>query len=279
LSFTRCLWFSVYKIHHRCTERFRDRRCFLLGDAAHVHSPMGGQGMNTGLQDAYNLAWKLALVVSRQADDALLDSYEAERQPVAERLLATTDRLFKAVVSDNWAAGLFRTKIMANVAAFAMTRPRVRRAFFLGISQIGIRYRQSPLSRTLPGVAAEAPQAGDRFPWLQLTFQGGSRSEDLFQRLDDTRFNLLAIGQPAPPAERLGLGDSLRVHGVPYEGENVKALSRVAITAPSYYLLRPDGHVGLAGTEFDPAALKRWFSDCQIHLERATRPEVGMRAG
>jgi 2-polyprenyl-6-methoxyphenol hydroxylase-like FAD-dependent oxidoreductase len=76
LNFTSCLWFSTYRIYHRRTERFRDRRCFLLGDAAHVHSPMGGQGMNTGLQDAYNLAWKLALVVSGRADDPLLDSYE-----------------------------------------------------------------------------------------------------------------------------------------------------------------------------------------------------------
>ena len=102
LSFTSCHWFSTYRIHHRCTERFRDRRCFLLGDAAHVHSPMGGQGMNTGLQDAYNLAWKLALVISNRADDALLDTYEAERRPFAQQLLATTDRAFRVVVSENW---------------------------------------------------------------------------------------------------------------------------------------------------------------------------------
>jgi 2-polyprenyl-6-methoxyphenol hydroxylase-like FAD-dependent oxidoreductase len=71
LDFKSCLWFSTYRIYHRAAERFRDRRCFVLGDAAHVHSPMGGQGMNTGLQDAYNLAWKLALVVAGRADAAL----------------------------------------------------------------------------------------------------------------------------------------------------------------------------------------------------------------
>ncbi len=108
LSFKSCDWFSTYRIQHRCTERFRDGRCFLLGDAAHIHSPMGGQGMNTGLQDAYNLAWKLALVISKQADAKLLDSYEAERLPVAHRLLATTDRAFRLVVSENWLAGIFR---------------------------------------------------------------------------------------------------------------------------------------------------------------------------
>src|SRR5262249_36405719 len=121
LVFKSCDWFSTYRIQHRAAERFRDRRCFLLGDAAHVHSPMGGQGMNTGLQDAYNLAWKLALVVQGRAGDSLLDSYEAERIPVARRLLDTTDRAFTLFVSDSWIAGLFRTRILARIAAFAMT--------------------------------------------------------------------------------------------------------------------------------------------------------------
>jgi 2-polyprenyl-6-methoxyphenol hydroxylase-like FAD-dependent oxidoreductase len=109
LTFRECSWFSTYRIHHRAAERFRDGRCFLLGDAAHVHSPMGAQGMNTGLQDAYNLAWKLALVVKGEADAALLDTYEQERIPVAQRLLRTTDRAFALIVSDSWIAGLFRT--------------------------------------------------------------------------------------------------------------------------------------------------------------------------
>ena len=268
VTFTSCLWFSTYRIHHRRTERFRDRRCFLLGDAAHVHSPMGGQGMNTGLQDAYNLAWKLALVVSRQADDVLLDSYQAERLPVADRLLSTTDRAFRFVVSDSWLGGMFRTKVMPNVAAFAMRRERVRRAAFQTISQIGIRYPHSPLSRTLNGVAADAPQAGDRFPWLQLMFQGTNRREDLFQRLDDTRFNLLAIGQPGPRVEELGLGELLQVHVVPFEGENAAALRTVSITGPAFYVLRPDGHVGMAGGRIDRAALARWFSDIHVPVAR-----------
>ena len=92
LSFKACNWYSTYRIHHRRAARFRDRRCFLLGDAAHIHSPVGGQGMNTGLQDAYNLAWKLALVVSGRARAALVHSYEDERLPVANHLLKRTDR-------------------------------------------------------------------------------------------------------------------------------------------------------------------------------------------
>src|SRR5437899_4029304 len=121
------IWFSSYRVHNLCAERVNYGLCFLLGDAAHVHSPMGGQGMNTGLQDAYNLAWKLALVVSGKADAALLDAYELERIPVADRLLRTTDRAFTAVVSDSWVAAIFRTQIMARIVAFAMSIGRVRK--------------------------------------------------------------------------------------------------------------------------------------------------------
>ncbi len=154
LSFKTCTWFSTYRIHHRSASRFRDGRCFLLGDAAHIHSPVGAQGMNTGLQDAYNLAWKLALVVKGQANATLLDSYEAERIPVARRLLNTTDRGFRLVVSDSWLAGLFRTKILARIAAFAMSIERIQKVAFRTISQIGITYRESPsvgIARELSG--------------------------------------------------------------------------------------------------------------------------------
>src|SRR5262245_44182533 len=193
LEFKKCLWFSTYRIHHRCTERFRDRRCFVLGDAAHVHSPMGGQGMNTGLQDAYNLAWKLALVLPNRADDTLLDTYETERRAFAHKLLATTDRAFRVAVSENWFAGMLRTELVPRVLAIGMKRAQVKRAAFLTLSQIGIQYRESTLSQTLGNVPQRAPHAGDRFPWLRLKFQPQGPREDLFQKLDDTRFNLLLI--------------------------------------------------------------------------------------
>ena len=153
--------------------------------------------MNTGLQDAYNLAWKLALVTSGRANTTLLDSYEAERMPVAKRLLITTDRAFALVVSDSWWAGLFRTRVLAKLAAFAMTRDRIRTLAFRTISQIGIRYPDSSLSETLAGLPDTAPRAGDRFPWLRLKLQPNGPIENLFAKLDDTRFNLIVIGQPS----------------------------------------------------------------------------------
>ena len=155
--------------------------------------------MNTGLQDAYNLAWKLALVVKGRAAPALLDSYEDERIPVARRLLNTTDRAFRLVVSDSRLAGLLRTKVLARIAAFAMSRGRIQRIAFRVVSQIGIHYRKSALSQSLDALPAGAPRAGDRFPWLTLKFRADGAIEDSFRTLDDTRFNLLVIGQPSPP--------------------------------------------------------------------------------
>jgi len=267
LSFKACSWFSTYRIHHRCAERFRKGRCFLLGDAAHVHSPAGGQGMNTGLQDAYNLAWKLALVVEGRANAALLDTYEAERIPVAHRLLRTTDRLFVLAVSDSRVAALFRTRIVARVAAFAMTIERVRNLAFRTISQIGIRYRESPLSRTLASLPRGAPAAGDRFPWLQLRLRADGPVEDLFRKLDDTRYNLIVVGQPAPSEEALGLGDLLSTHVIPDNEHNLRELARVRISGPAFYLLRPDGHVGLAGTRVEPDAVTRYLSESCIRTQ------------
>jgi len=269
LSFKKCHWFSTYRIHHRCTERFRDRRCFVLGDAAHVHSPMGGQGMNTGLQDAYNLAWKLALVLANRADDTLLDTYETERRAFAHKLLATTDRAFRVVVSENWFAGMLRTQIVPRVLAIAMKRAQVKRAAFLTLSQIGIQYRESTLSQTLGNVPQRAPHAGDRFPWLRLKFQPQGPREDLFQKLDDTRFNLLLIGQPAPSSTSLQLSDILQVHAIPSDVENEHALAAASVPIPSYYLLRPDGHIGLTGTFFQEADLRRWLARSHLRLEIA----------
>ncbi|HEX5963775.1 MAG TPA: FAD-dependent monooxygenase, partial [Gemmatimonadales bacterium] len=257
-----CSWFSTYRIHHRRAERFRDRRCFLMGDAAHIHSPVGAQGMNTGLQDAYNLAWKLALVASGRADPALLDSYEAERIPVARRLLSTTDRMFSLVVSDTRLAGLFRTRVLAKAMALAMRLERIQRVAFLTISQTGIRYPDSPLSETLPGIPEAAPRAGDRFPWVRLKLSANGPTEDFFSKLDDRRFTLILIGQAAPPSGVSGLGDLLRTYVIPSNPANDRELARVQIPQTAFYLLRPDGHVGLAGVRMEAAAVTRYVSEC-----------------
>jgi 2-polyprenyl-6-methoxyphenol hydroxylase-like FAD-dependent oxidoreductase len=267
IVFQKCSWFSTYRIHHRRAQRFREQRCFLLGDAAHIHSPVGAQGMNTGLQDAYNLGWKLALVVSGQADARLLDSYEDERIPVAQALLGTTDRLFSLVISDNWVTGLLRTRLIPKLLAQALKLERVQKAAFLTISQTGIEYRKSPLSETLAGIPESAVRAGDRFPWVRLKLTNGGSREDLYQKLDDTRYTLIVIGQPALVSGGPALDGAMQTLIIPENAENRAELERVKVPETAFYLLRPDGYVGLAGVRMDMAEVNRYVSE-RLHLTR-----------
>jgi 2-polyprenyl-6-methoxyphenol hydroxylase-like FAD-dependent oxidoreductase len=262
LEFKSCAWFSTYRIQHRCVERFRERRAFLLGDAAHIHSPMGGQGMNTGLQDAYNLAWKLALVLRGHADEPLLDSYEAERMPVAQELLRTTDRAFSLIVSTSPVAALMRTKIIARMAALAMQRQFVRTRAFKAISQIGIRYPRSTLSKQ---DVMSGPQAGDRFPWMRLIFEANGPAEDLFQKLDDTRFTVLTMGS-ASPDDLEAQSSLVRALAIPRNAHNDEVLARMGIAESSLYVLRPDGHIGAAFSSHDVTAVEDYFASIGVRL-------------
>jgi len=230
-----------------------------MGDAAHVHSPVGAQGMNTGLQDAYNLAWKLALVVKGQAKAALLDSYEQERIPVATALLNGTDRAFRLVVSDLWIAGLLRTKVLSRIAAFAVNRKSVQRMAFRTVSQTGIHYPKSSLSKSVDALPESAPQAGDRFPWLRLKFAGGP-VEDVFQKFDDMHFHLILTGSNAVAEGMSEFGDLLQTHVVPSDPQNGAELARVGIARGSFYLVRPDGYIGLCGSRWEANAVKAYAS-------------------
>jgi hypothetical protein len=250
--------------------RFRDRRCFLLGDAAHIHSPVGAQGMNTGLQDAYNLAWKLALVVKNQAEPALLDSYEQERMPVAQALLNGTDRGFRLIVSDRWFAGLFRAKILARIAALAVNSKAVQKRAFRTISQTGIKYPKSFLSKSVDTLPDTAPQPGDRFPWLQLKFAPYGPVEDVFQKIKDTHFNLILIGQDSLPEVGMIFGDLVRIHVIPSDPANDAELARAQLPKPSFYLVRPDGYVGLCGKRFE-AGKARDYGSQNMHLTAIAR--------
>src|ERR1700731_4713608 len=157
-------WFSTYHVHHRVTQHFRKGRAFLLGDAAHIHSPAGGQGMNTGIGDAINLAWKLVAVLAGRAPDRLLDSYEAERSGFPRRLGATTDRGFSFVTAEGRIADILRTRVVPVVIPIATAFEPVREFMFRTVSQITLNYRQGPLSRGIAG----GVHGGDRLPWVRL---------------------------------------------------------------------------------------------------------------
>jgi 2-polyprenyl-6-methoxyphenol hydroxylase-like FAD-dependent oxidoreductase len=179
-------WFSLYKVHSRRVNRFSKGRCFLAGDAAHIHSPTGAQGMNTGIQDAYNLAWKLALVIKGVASESILETYTDERLANAKRLLETTDRIFEFAAGPNWLLGLIRTTIFPPLAGFATTLEPIRKIFFPLISQIGISYRDSTLSQHKDDEPDHA-KAGDRMPYFLVN------GENIFHKLNAPKFHLLVF--------------------------------------------------------------------------------------
>ena len=182
-------WFSTYHVHHRVAARFREGRAFLLGDAAHVHSPVGGQGMNTGIGDAVNLAWKLAAVLNDGAGAGLLDSYEPERIGFARRLVATTDRAFAVVTDRGPIAWRVRTAIVPPIAHLLFRLPAVRRFLFRTVSQVGVNYRDSPLSEGSAG----SVRGGDRLPWVET-----GPGEDNFAPLTALAWQVHAYGDPPP---------------------------------------------------------------------------------
>jgi len=163
LTVERLNWFSTYHVHHRIAGAFRRGRVFLLGDAAHIHSPAGGQGMNTGIGDAVNLAWKLADVLQGHAPDGLLNTYDAERRRVAERIVKTTDRIFAFQVARYPGRRLVRTGFFS-LWPWLMRLPPFQRLMFRTMSQIVLNYRATSLSEGHAGRV----QGGDRLPWVEV---------------------------------------------------------------------------------------------------------------
>ncbi len=176
-------WFSTYKVHSRRVDKFSEGRCFLAGDAAHIHSPAGAQGMNTGIQDGYNLAWKLALVVRGEAHPKLLDTYNEERVEVAKRLLETTDRMFDLLVNPARLLAFVRTNIFPHVANFLVGLESVNQFIFPLISQIGISYRDRSLS--MNGEDEFDVKAGDRMPYFLVN------GRSVYDSLREPKFHLV----------------------------------------------------------------------------------------
>ncbi|PSL57354.1 4,5-epoxidase [Saccharothrix carnea] len=160
------LWVSVFRIHRRLASTYRRGRILLAGDAAHIHSPFGGQGMNTGLGDAENLAWRLALVASGRAGKRLLDGYEAERRPVAEEVLGATSGLTGLVLGESQAARLVRDRVLFPLLGL---RP-VEKLIWEQASQLKASYARSPFGRR-PRVGDRVPEfaAADRFGWTLVS--------------------------------------------------------------------------------------------------------------
>ena len=238
-------WFSTYHVHHRVADQFSEGRVFLLGDAAHIHSPVGGQGMNTGIGDAINLAWKLAAVLNRRAPAALLASYGIERMAFARRLVATTDRGFTFVTAEGPVAEFVRTK----VAPLAI--PTIVNAaqdfIFRTVGQLNLEYHGSPLSQGHAGRV----RGGDRLPWVK------DGRTDNFAPLAEMAWQVHVYGDPAAD-----LSLSCAAHGLPlHVFEWSEASAKAGLARNAVYLLRPDTYVAMTDPTGSPDVLDRYFSE------------------
>jgi hypothetical protein len=225
-------WFSVYKVHSRHVSKFSDGRCFLAGDSAHIHTPAGAQGMNTGIQDGYNLAWKIAYVL-KGADPKLLDTYNEERLPNAHRLLQTTDRFFQLAASEDPIAAFFRIHIFPHIANFALNIDAVKRVVFPLVSQIGINYRASSLSKGGDGFKV---RPGDRMPWFEL--EGIS----IYERLREPKYHVLVFDDGS---EQLSLSSALiDAYSFAVMPLYPKIAEVFGVTSTFTVILRPDNYIG-----------------------------------
>jgi 2-polyprenyl-6-methoxyphenol hydroxylase-like FAD-dependent oxidoreductase len=249
----RVNWFSTYHVHHRVAGRFREGRAFLLGDAGHIHSPVGAQGMNTGIADAVNLAWKLASVIQGRAAAALLDSYEPERIAFARRLVATTDRVFGAVTSPGRLARIFRTEMLPRLLPLLAGSAAFRRLMFRTVSQTAIHYRASPLSEGSAG----GVRGGDRLPWVAARGISAEADGDNFASLASLDWQLHVYGVPPSAAlEAACRRRDLALHCFPTAAATMR---RSGLLPGAAYLVRPDGYIGFADAAAEPARLERYL--------------------
>jgi 2-polyprenyl-6-methoxyphenol hydroxylase-like FAD-dependent oxidoreductase len=249
LDITSVNWFSVYKVHSRHVNKFSQGRCFLAGDSAHIHTPAGAQGMNTGIQDGYNLAWKLREVLNGDADAALLDTYNEERLPNAHRLLQTTDRIFQLGASDDWFAVFVRTKIVPYIANFALNLDVVKNTIFPLVSQIGINYRGSSLS---DGAALKV-KAGDRMPYFQV------EGNNIYDLLREPKFHFLVFTDGSIPVSEItgDLDGRFDFHSFPLY-PNIAEIFGVSETFT--VVLRPDNYIGYIAAGYSIEAVKKYLT-------------------
>ena len=253
IQVSRVNWFSTYHVHHRVAQSFKKGRAFLLGDAAHVHSPAGGQGMNTGIGDAINLAWKLAAVLKGEASEALLDSYEPERIAFARRLVATTDQVFTAASSPSMFARVLRTWVIPWLMPVMFALAPVRRFGFRTISQTVVNYRGSQVSTGKAGKL----HGGDRLPWIRL-----DSGKNNFSPLTSLCWQVHIYGEAKPEYAAACGAKGLELNCFPWRQDFATA----GVMRDAAYLVRPDGYIGLADSEASPQTLTQYLQALKISL-------------
>ncbi|MGQ0505585.1 MAG: FAD-dependent monooxygenase [Myxococcaceae bacterium] len=244
-------WLAQFRLHHRGVKRYSKGRIFLAGDAAHLHSPAGGQGMNTGIQDAVNLSWKLAMVLRGEATEGILESYHAERFPIGQQLLAVTDRMFSFLSGSNRTLVRLRNAIAPRLLPPLLARESMRARAFRFASQLAIRYRRSPLVEQRD---QRLPRAGDRAPDAPMPRDG-----NLLERLDGFHHTLLVFQNAGEkPGTFSGLPGWITPLIVTESAEPLR--DRYDAHDPTLILIRPDGHIAYRQTGLNTDALQTFLN-------------------
>jgi 2-polyprenyl-6-methoxyphenol hydroxylase-like FAD-dependent oxidoreductase len=264
------VWQTYFGLQHRNATRYRAGRIFLAGDAAHVHSPAGAQGMNTGIQDAWNLGWKLALVTRGVAEEALLDTYDAERRPIGGFVIRFSDRAFSVATSTNPLVRAFRTRLVPRLLPLVLRLDRGVAYGFRTVSQLGIGYRRSPAVEEGRPTLHRGPKAGDRLPDARITRDG--QECWLGEALAAPCFHLLLCGSPGDwhasqlTALHHRYRDTLAVRHLTREATpgtlqdlDGRVFARLGVDSAAQYLIRPDGHIGYRCAGGDLAGLQRYL--------------------
>lgn len=257
-------WFSILYSHRKSAGSMQNRNCFLVGDAAHVHTPVGAQGMNTGLQDAYNLGWKLAYVLKNKAKPDLLETFTPERSDISKGFANSADILFQFITSRNLFLRFFRFCLLKMLFKFFFPllekQKAFRQIFFRSISQIDIHYRYSGLSDgSLNGkFLSEAPRPGDRLPYVEFFFKG--RNTNNYDLMDSRCFNLFVFGKVLKVefkkiAEKYNLG----LIFITYHPQTIKMYESLGIKKSGYFLIRPDNHISLRSAALDTSPLDKFL--------------------
>jgi 2-polyprenyl-6-methoxyphenol hydroxylase-like FAD-dependent oxidoreductase len=264
-------WISLYHAHHRYVAHFRKGRCFLAGDAAHVHSPAGAQGMNTGLQDAYNLAWKLTTVIKGNAKEKILDTYHEERLPIARKLVHTTDRVFGITVSQNPFVVFWRVHVIPRLVALIPKEKHLRRFAFRLISQIGIHYRNSSLSRdgSRGSFPRKAPRPGDRLPFA--TFHENNELINIQDKVKAPAFHLLLFSKNISEEKIKAIcalvdqySNVIRMEVISFSRSTTDLYEAFGVQNGGYYLVRPDLYIAHRSAKFNVEHLKAFLKRIAI---------------
>ncbi len=253
LDIKKVNWFSVYNVHSRAVNSFSKGRCFVAGDSADIHTPAGAQGMNTGIQDGYNLAWKLALVLNGCAGEKLLATYNEERLVNARNLLRTTDRLFEFAASEEWLISFLRNNIFPYVFDTALKFDFVKHELFAIVSQTGISYSDESLSSESGKFAVKA---GDRMPWFKLD------GKSIYGEIKEPRFHLLAFGADDMACEQISAEfgtkwqDEIIIRSLPLDDEVRRAFGT---ESPFLALLRPDNYLGYLSDDLSAEKINEYL--------------------